>query len=247
MLSKLGLMPSLYGNDIGKVFSQKYHGDVTISPRFNYLQSIGLSALCNPTVAAMQEYLDGGKRAVWPHVSRLRRMLILETCLAENWQHLRAIRRQSKHNLQAPNIPSRDTIDDDDDDANLPNNAILPLSGSTNAAVSFARSPIIISKQTSRAVASSVDSTSDKSVSQRGSSNDADVADTRYRQLEWEYRRLQTRFERLRSENLDLRRRLEDIRHMCTSIELTNPLDANTAPTPKNSNPSLTPSTTINK
>ena len=47
-------MPSLYGNNLQKVFSQKYHGDVTISPRFTYMQTVGLSAIRNPSRAGPQ-------------------------------------------------------------------------------------------------------------------------------------------------------------------------------------------------
>ena len=95
MLSQLGLMPTLYGNSVRKVFSQKYHGDVTISPRFTYAQSIGLAAIRNPTVADMDGYLLNGKRAVWPHVGRLGRMLALEVVLAECWDLVRLERRRS--------------------------------------------------------------------------------------------------------------------------------------------------------
>lgn len=61
MLSQLGLMPSLYGNNLRKVFSQKYHGNVTISPRFTYMQTIGVSAICNPTVVCRVGYFFGDR------------------------------------------------------------------------------------------------------------------------------------------------------------------------------------------
>ena len=51
------------GNNLRKVFSQKYHGDCTISPKFTYLQTIGLTAICNPTKPDMIKYLRGGKPA----------------------------------------------------------------------------------------------------------------------------------------------------------------------------------------
>ena len=41
-LSRLGLFPKLFGQDISKVFKQKYHGNVTIVPRMNMMQIIGV-------------------------------------------------------------------------------------------------------------------------------------------------------------------------------------------------------------
>ena len=105
MLSQLGLMPTLYGNNIRKVFSQKYHGDVTISPRFTYAQTVGLSAICNPTARDMDHYLRGGKRAIWPHVCRIRRMVLLENALAECWNDVKDARRRSFGDLGAAQRP----------------------------------------------------------------------------------------------------------------------------------------------
>ena len=105
MLSQLGLMPTLYGNNIRKVFSQKYHGDVTISPRFTYAQTVGLSAICNPTARDMDHYLRGGKRAIWPHVCRIRRMVLLENTLAECWNDVKDARRRSFGDLGAAQRP----------------------------------------------------------------------------------------------------------------------------------------------
>lgn len=39
----------MYGQSVSAVFKQKYHGDVTIVPRFTPLESIGLKAICNPS------------------------------------------------------------------------------------------------------------------------------------------------------------------------------------------------------
>ena len=101
MLSQLGLMPTLYGNSVRKVFSQKYHGDVTVSPRFTFGESVGFKVICNPSVADMRHYLRGGKRALWPHVCRITRMVRLESCLADCWATLRAERRRSFGDLGA--------------------------------------------------------------------------------------------------------------------------------------------------
>jgi len=101
MLSQLGLMPTLYGNSVRKVFSQKYHGDVTVSPRFTFGESVGFKVVCNPTVQDMRHYLRGGKRAVWPHACRIQHMVRLESCLADCWATLRAERRRSFGDLGA--------------------------------------------------------------------------------------------------------------------------------------------------
>ena len=42
-------MPSLFGHSVSKVFSQRYHGDSTILPRFNVAESLGLAIIMNPT------------------------------------------------------------------------------------------------------------------------------------------------------------------------------------------------------
>lgn len=53
-LSRLGLFPHIFGQDISKVFQQKYHGNLTIVPRFTTMQTIGLKVLANPTMADMR-------------------------------------------------------------------------------------------------------------------------------------------------------------------------------------------------
>lgn len=53
----MGLLPTLYGNDISKMFSQKYHGDVTIVPDMKIDESLGVKAIMNPSVKDMESYL----------------------------------------------------------------------------------------------------------------------------------------------------------------------------------------------
>ena len=60
-LSRLGLFPKIFGQDISKVFKQKYHGDLTIVPRFTTMQVFGLKALINPTVEDMEVYIQNGQ------------------------------------------------------------------------------------------------------------------------------------------------------------------------------------------
>ena len=44
-LAKLGLLPALFGRSVDGVFKQKYHGDVTLVPRFTTFESVGLKAV----------------------------------------------------------------------------------------------------------------------------------------------------------------------------------------------------------
>lgn len=67
-LSRLGLFPRIFGQDISKIFQQKYHGNLTLVPRFTAMQTFGLKALANPTVKDMDGYLKWGARAAWPYL-----------------------------------------------------------------------------------------------------------------------------------------------------------------------------------
>jgi TAG lipase/steryl ester hydrolase/phospholipase A2/LPA acyltransferase len=64
-LAQIGLFPRFFGHDVSAVFKQKYHGNVTIVPQMSMTQSMGLHAIVNPTVEAMDRYIMGGKKAVW--------------------------------------------------------------------------------------------------------------------------------------------------------------------------------------
>lgn len=85
-LSRLGLFPRIFGQDISKVFRQRYHGNLTLVPRFTTMQTFGLKALVNPTVRDMEGYLKYGQIAAWPNLSVIQDMLRLEkavdNCLA---------------------------------------------------------------------------------------------------------------------------------------------------------------------
>lgn len=67
-LSRLGLFPKMFGQDISKVFKQKYHGNLTLVPRFTTMQVFGLKALVNPSVSDMKGYLQHGQIAAWPYL-----------------------------------------------------------------------------------------------------------------------------------------------------------------------------------
>jgi len=67
-LSRLGLFPRIFGQDISKIFQQKYYGNLTLVPRFTAMQTFGLKALANPSVKDMEGYLKFGAQAAWPYL-----------------------------------------------------------------------------------------------------------------------------------------------------------------------------------
>ena len=67
-LSRLGLFPKFFGQDMSKVFKQTYHGNVTLVPRYGAMQMVGLQSLSNPTVKDMEVYLKFGQIAAWPYI-----------------------------------------------------------------------------------------------------------------------------------------------------------------------------------
>lgn len=80
-LSRLGLFPRLFGQDVSKIFKQKYHGNLTIVPRFTTMQTFGLKALSNPTMKDMDGYLKYSQIATWPYLNAIRDMIRLEKSL----------------------------------------------------------------------------------------------------------------------------------------------------------------------
>lgn len=80
-LSRLGLFPKMFGQDISKVFKQKYHGDLTLVPKFTTLQVFGLKSLVNPDVADMEIYLQNGQSTAWPYLGVIKEMLRLERAI----------------------------------------------------------------------------------------------------------------------------------------------------------------------
>lgn len=87
-LSRLGLFPRIFGQDISKVFKQKYYGDLTLVPRFTTMQTFGLQALSNPTVKDMEGYLKYGQIATWPYLNAIRDMIRLEKALDDSLARL---------------------------------------------------------------------------------------------------------------------------------------------------------------
>ena len=92
-LSRLGLFPRIFGQDISKVFKQKYHGNLTLVPRFTAMQTFGLKALSNPTVRDMENYLKYGQIAAWPYLNVISDMIRLERALDDCLARLQERRR----------------------------------------------------------------------------------------------------------------------------------------------------------
>ena len=81
ILSKMGIMPKLYGHDISSVFKQVYHGNVTIVPQMKVEESLGVKAIMHPSREDMRAYIRGGRKASWPHLRRVKHLLCLEASL----------------------------------------------------------------------------------------------------------------------------------------------------------------------
>ncbi len=98
-LSRLGLFPRIFGQDVSKVFKQKYHGNLTIVPRFTTMQTFGLKALSNPTVKDMDGYLKYSQIATWPYLNVIRDMIrlekVLDDCLARLEGRIRSMNPES--------------------------------------------------------------------------------------------------------------------------------------------------------
>mmetsp|Transcript_11508 Transcript_11508/g.24570 ORF Transcript_11508/g.24570 Transcript_11508/m.24570 type:complete len:1054 (+) Transcript_11508:172-3333(+) len=80
-LSQLGLFPKIFGQDLSKMFKQKYFGKLTLVPRFTTMQLFGLKVLSNPTVSDMTVYLQNGQLAAWPFLRVLKEMLRFERAI----------------------------------------------------------------------------------------------------------------------------------------------------------------------
>ena len=77
-LSRLGLFPKIFGQDMSKAFEQKYHGNLTIVPRLTTTQTFGLRTLSNPTEEDMKVYIKYGEIVTWPFLNAIRDTLRLE-------------------------------------------------------------------------------------------------------------------------------------------------------------------------
>lgn len=111
VLSQLGFMPKLYGQDISRIFNQKYHGNVTIVPDMILSETFGVNAILNPTIEDMTRYIRGGQLATWPHIERIHHMIAVESAVYECMEELLS-RRANLRNAGAlgpPRSLQRDT------------------------------------------------------------------------------------------------------------------------------------------
>ena len=91
---------------VGKVFKQKYHGNLTLVPRFTTMQTFGLQVLVNPGVKHMEQYIHYGQLAAWPYLRVIRYMLRLEISLDEGLERLK-----SRVQELGPDIDESDDLD----------------------------------------------------------------------------------------------------------------------------------------
>ena len=81
VLADLGVIPRFFGQVIpGKVFSQKYLGNINIVPSLTLRDSF--KSIMNPSVKDMERYLDEGRRSTWPKLSHIRFLMRIENQLA---------------------------------------------------------------------------------------------------------------------------------------------------------------------
>lgn len=80
-LARLGLFPRIFGQDVSDVFKQKYHGNITLVPKFTMMQVFGLQILSNPSVQDMELYLESGQKSAWPYLESIKIMLRLEKAI----------------------------------------------------------------------------------------------------------------------------------------------------------------------
>eukprot|EP00985_Skeletonema_marinoi_P004746 scaffold2051_cov139-Skeletonema_marinoi.AAC.30 len=113
-LSQFGLLPKLFGNDLSKMFRQRYYGDLTLVPKFTTAHKFGLSILSNPTEKDMDVYLQGGQAAAWPFIRSLQEMLHLERsihkCLNDLGERLRSVTSGLDLNLSNDDVDSVSSV-----------------------------------------------------------------------------------------------------------------------------------------
>jgi hypothetical protein len=121
-LSRLGLFPRFFGQDVSKIFKQKYHGNLTIVPRFTTMQTFGLKALSNPSVKDMDGYLKYSQIATWPYLNAIRDMIRLEKALDDCLARLESRMRMLNPDVDWSNHDDIESIE----------SSSIVASGSTN-------------------------------------------------------------------------------------------------------------------
>lgn len=110
-LSQLGLFPTIFGQDLTKLVTQKYYGKLTLVPRFTTLQMFGLKILSNPTVKDMDNYLQNGQVAAWPYLRVLKEMLRLERSIDAGLTTLDLRLKSVASVLSSTTLPNNDDVD----------------------------------------------------------------------------------------------------------------------------------------
>lgn len=151
-LSDFNLLPKFFGNDLGKMFKQRYYGDLTLVPKFTtshkckwtahrecvyvlllfllshqfiFVASVGLKLLSNPTEKDMDIYLQGGQEAAWPFIRVLQEMLHLERSIDTCLKELGERLRSVTSGLEDVNL-SNDDVDSVSSVVGASNRARLP-------------------------------------------------------------------------------------------------------------------------
>lgn len=194
-LSRLGLFPRIFGQDISKVFKQKYHGNLTIVPRFTTMQTFGLKILSNPTVKDMEGYLKYSQIAIWPYLNAIRDMIRLEKSLDDCLARLEARMR-----TVAPDLDWSTNCNDDIE--SIASGSIIQYSNSN-------------ANNHSNTAGTSINSTNNNSRSVRISFNSASLMGGGHESTtNKDSDRLRQRVNCLEQENNDLRLQLENMKHM---------------------------------
>lgn len=87
-LRNMKLLPRLYGQEIGGVFKQKYHGHITLVPELRWGDAFGMNAIRQPSRLDMQHYLHGGQLATWSGIRKMQHVLCIEKCIWDSLAEL---------------------------------------------------------------------------------------------------------------------------------------------------------------
>lgn len=87
-LARMRLLPRFFGADLSGIFTQRYRGHVTISPRMTLLDQF--KALSHPSKSDMVKYIHEGELATWPKLSHVRTLVAAEKALSRAVRVVRA-------------------------------------------------------------------------------------------------------------------------------------------------------------
>ena len=98
LLARLRLVPRFFGEDVSRVLTQSYGGDVTILPRQRLWSQ--WRALSQPSEAEMAELIRAGELATYPHVAHVRAITAVEKKLSELSHRFAAARAASAQPIE---------------------------------------------------------------------------------------------------------------------------------------------------